>query len=88
MKNSNGRRREPTWEDVSKISQRLGWFTQVMTKDKIIFERGRQRIEAKRVPSLKMWKVEYYSGYIMDDTTGVELERAAKIDAIEMAVLK
>ncbi len=81
-------RKDPTWEDVSAINQRLGWFTQSMSKDKIVFERGRQRIEAKRVPSLDKWKVEYYSGMIMDDTTGVEDERSAKIDTIEMGVLK
>lgn len=81
-------RREPTWEDVSAINQRLGWFTQQMSADRVVFERGRQRIEAKRLPSIGKWKVEYFSGTVMDDTTGLEDERSAKIDAIEMGVLK
>lgn len=88
MRKANGKRKIPSWEEVGVAVQQLGWFTQLISKNKMVFERGRQRIEVKRVPSINLWKVEYYSGRIMDDTSGVEKERDAKIDAIEMAVLK
>jgi len=88
MRDSNGKRRVPSWDEIAKNTEIYGWFTQLITKNKIILERGRQRIEIKQVPSTQKWKVEYYSGRIMDDTSGIEAERDAKIDAIEMAVLK
>lgn len=88
MSNSNGKRREPTWEELAKYAGIWGWFGQHIGKDKIIFERGRQRIEAKKVPSTNKWKVEYYSGKIMDDTTGLEAEFLAKRDAVEMCIGK
>lgn len=88
MGDSNGKRRVPSWEEIAKSVEIYGWFTQLLGENKIILERGRQRIEVKRIPKQKRWKVEYYSGRIMDDTSGVESEGDAKIDAIEMAVLK
>lgn len=88
MRKSNVKRRIPSWEEISEINKRYGWFTQLLSKNRIIFERGRQRIEIKKIPSVNKWKVEYYSGSIMDDTTGLENKKAAKIDAVEMGVLK
>lgn len=84
---TNGRK-EPTWKEIGVAMQQFGWFTQLISGRKIIFERGRQRIEIKRLPSLKKWKVEYFSGKIMDDTTGLEDEYLAKRDAVEMGIGK
>lgn len=86
MKESNGK--IPSWGKIGIAVKQFGWFPQLISKNKIIFERGRQRIEVKKIPPINKWKVEYYSGKIMDDTSGIESERDAKVDAMEMAVLK
>lgn len=86
-KKHNGKRRIPTWKEIAKEAKFYG-FTQLLTPNKIVLERGRQRTEIKRIQKQKRWKVEHYSGKIMDDTSGIENERDAKVDTVGMAVLK
>lgn len=88
MKHSGGVRKEPSWADIAKASEVRGWFPQKMEKGRVVLERGRQKIVATRLAGSTKWKVEYFSGRIMDDTTGSETEFFAKRLAIEMAVFK
>lgn len=81
-------RKEHTWENIAGAMKNFGWFTQTMSENKIIFERGRQRIEVRKLPAVDKWKVEYFSGSIMDDTTGLEDEFLAKRDTVEMGIGK
>lgn len=87
---NSGRNRvkTPSWKKVAKGMEAWGWFTEYIDKDKMIVERGRQRIIARKISNTSKWKVEYFSGRIMDDTTGAESEFFAKRLAAEMAVLK
>ena len=87
--NGNGHKiKVPTWKDVVKAAEFYGWFTEHVSKDRVILERGRQRIVARKIPGTNKWKVEYFSGNIMDDTTGTESEFFAKKLFGEMFVLK
>lgn len=84
----NGKRRNPSWEEIGEAGKIYGWFPESIEKKKVVFERGRQKIIAKRIPKTSKWKVEYFSGEIMDDTTGSETENFAKKLATEMLLLK
>ncbi len=77
-----------SWRKIAKGLESWGWFAEEIDKNKVILERGRQRIIARKIPSTGKWKVEYYSGKIMDDATGFHDEDFAKIMASEMAILK
>jgi len=84
---TNGKK-EPTWEEVGIAMRQFGW-SKVKINDKIaVFERGRQKVVARNVPSVRRWEVEYYSGSIMDDTTGLEKEYLAKRDTVMMGLAK
>lgn len=85
-RNANGR--DPTWYEIAEASKMRGWFPQKIQKNLVVLERGRQKIIAKKLPSAKMWKVEYFSGKIMDDTTGADAEYFAKAIAVEMFMFK
>lgn len=85
MKNSNGKRKEPTWKEVGEAIERWGWST-ISIDDKVaIFERGRNRIVARSIENGK-WKLLYYKGNIMDYTTSITGSRFAKIEAMEMGL--
>lgn len=84
---TNGRK-EPTWEEVGIAMQQFGWSKVRIDNKSAVFQRGRQKVVARLIPSVKMWKVEYYSGIIMDDTTGLEKEYLAKRDTVEMGLAK
>ncbi len=87
MKNSDGKRKEPTWKEVGEAMERWGWFMSRVDEKIAIFERGRQKIVARRVGK-KNWKVEYYTGKIMDDMAGITNSYLAKREAMEMGVVK
>ncbi len=42
----------------------------------------------KNLPHTRKWKVEYYSGKVMDDVSGFEDEFFAKATATEIAIFK
>lgn len=88
MNSNHNKTNIPSWSKLAKGMETFGWFTQHISKEKVILERGRQRIFARKIPGTNKWKVEYFSGNIMDDTTGAETETFAKKLAAEMAVLK
>jgi hypothetical protein len=81
------KRKEPSWEEVGVAMGSWGWKTLRADEKIVIFERGRQRIVARRIEG-KKWKVEYYSGSIMDDISGITNTRFAKIEAMEMGIAK
>lgn len=85
MKNPNGKRKEPTWGEVGKAIENWGWSTIKIDDRAAIFERGRNRIVAKRVLKDK-WKLLYYKGSYMDYTTSITGSRFAKIEAMEMGL--
>jgi len=85
---AEGRRRDPSWEEIAEDGRRMGWFPEAVGEDKVVLERGRQRIIAHKLLGTDKWKVEYFSGKIMDDTTGAETEYFAKRLAIEMLLFK
>lgn len=85
---AEGKRRDPSWKEIAEDSKKAGWFPEVIEKDRVILERGRQRIIAQKLRDTDKWKVEYFSGEIMDDTTGSETEYFAKRIAMEMIVFK
>lgn len=80
-------RKEPSWKDIGDFLTRNGWYTEKIQEDKVIFERGRQKIVAKKVLGDK-WKVEYYSGKIMDDMAGITNRKFAKKEVVEMGITK
>lgn len=83
----NGRK-EPTWEKVGIAMEQFGWSKVKIDDNSAVFQRGRQKVVARFIPSVRRWKVEYYSGAIMDDTTGLEKEYLAKRDTVEMGLAK
>ena len=87
MRSSSRTRREPSWENIAGAMKSLGWGTLRMEEKLVVFERGNQRIVARNIEK-KDWKVEYYSGRIMDDMTGITGSRFAKIETLEMGLLK
>ena len=84
--NGNGRR-VPSLEQTAKYAEGFGWYTERLDGDRVILERGRQRIVARRFPD-GMWKVEYFSGKIMDDMSGITTAGLAKRELAEMAMSK
>lgn len=81
------RRKEPSWKNVAEGMKDLGWFPEEVSDRRIVIERGRQRVVARKISGQK-WKVEYYSGKIMDDMVGITSSRFAKIEFMEMAITK
>lgn len=80
-------RREPTWEQVATAMKSWGWSALKIDKNSVIFERGVQKIVARRTFE-DNWKVEYYTGNIMDDMAGITNSLFAKRETMEMGVLK
>lgn len=81
------KRKEPTWEEVGTAMKSWGWEHSRIDDRMTIFERGRQRIVARKIDG-NNWKVEYYSGSVMDDMTGISGSRFAKIETMEMGIIK
>jgi hypothetical protein len=88
MSPSSIKRKEPTWDEVGVAMQQFGWSKVKIDEKSAVFQRGRQKVVARFIPSMGRWKVEYFSGTIMDDTTGLEEEHLAKRDAVEMGLAK
>lgn len=53
----------------------------------IVFERGKQKIVVRRMEG-NNWEVDYYSGKVMDDTSGIDDSRFAKMETIKMGLFK
>lgn len=77
-----------SWKKLSKALESYGWFTERFEKNLIIFEKGRQRIVVRRHSSTNKWKIEYYSGRVMDDAVGFQDEYFTKATVAEMSILK
>jgi hypothetical protein len=81
-------RRTPSWKEIAQSMERFGWYTEQITKDKFVLEKGRERVVAKRFPHTNKWEVEAFNGRLLEDTTGAETESFAKRLAAEMAFLR
>ena len=79
-------RRIPTWETVKNTLQQMGWYQMSRSSDRIVFERGNERIIAHNVYG--KWKTEYWQGTRMLDSTGMLDENMSKILTLEMGVTK
>lgn len=80
-------RRIPTWDEIGKMLIYRGWLLTEREKNKIIYQRGKERIIAVRILGNK-WKSEYFIGTRLSDSTGVQNETYAKILTIELGVNK
>jgi hypothetical protein len=80
-------RKEPKWEQVANAMKVWGWSTLKIGNNSVVFEKGVQKIIARRTFE-DNWKVEYYFGNNMDDMTGITNSFFAKREAMELGILK
>jgi hypothetical protein len=79
--------KEPSWHDISKFVESMGWFTERIDKSFLVLERDKQKIIARRFPD-NNWKVEYYENSRLDDVCGITKAEFAKKEVVEMALMK
>lgn len=76
-----------TWKNVSLIGEAAGWFTERLDKEKVVLERVKQKIVARRIVG-DNWKIEYYENGRLQDMVGITKSDFAKREMAEMAVIK
>lgn len=77
----------PSWQVIGNTLEPLGWFLEKKQKKIIVFERGRERIIAHSFMPRK-WKVDYFVGKRLLDSTGIHDEGFAKVMVMELGVSK
>lgn len=78
----------PTWLMIAKGLSQFGWQTEMIKEDRIIFVLGKDRIDVKKLPKTKKWKVERYTSGKLEDIAGIGTEREVKIIASELAIIR
>lgn len=87
--NSRGKdtRPIPNWVQIGEMLKYRGWSLTETEKHKITYQRGNEKIMAKKVLGNK-WKAEYFVNERLLDSTGIQNETFAKVLTMEMGVSK